>query len=149
MSEAQAKNALEEVLASFHAGDAEAVEFVEALMSTRAYVLMNYPWDEQNALHPETRMLLVTDGDAHDKPLLALFTSPERAAEFLARAPQFPHAVKVDVPWAVLGTQDGCGIVLNPNSDLSFRIPPEGAAELRQQVEQLLPKLNGNAPPLS
>ncbi len=149
MSEAQAKNALEEALISFHAGDTDAGEFVQALMTTRAYVLMNYPWDEQNRLHPETRLLLVTDGDIQTQPMLALFTTAERASEFSAHAPQFPHAVKVDVPWAVLGVDDGCGIMLNPNSDTAFRIAPDGAAELRRQVEALLPDAQGDAPLVS
>jgi|GEM_PF-7002381 len=115
-------------------------EFLEALMRSKAFTLLDRPWGGDVAGSQDVRVVTVEDedGDEAGTRMLGLFTSAEKARAVQPRAPDFQHLARVDVLWAFLRLEPGLGVMVNPGQDLSFRIPPEVAGSLRQSVMKAL-----------
>lgn len=115
-------------------------EFLESLMRSKAFTLLDRPWGGDVAGSHDVRLVTVEDeGDDDGKSrMLGLFTSPEKAQAIRAQAPDFQHVARVDVLWAFLHLESGCGVMVNPGQETSFRIPPEAAASLKQSVMKAL-----------
>lgn len=64
--------------------------------------------------------------------ILVIFTSPERAKDFLAQAPGESGAVLESFRWIVEHAGTGVGISINPGWDFGLDIEPEMVALLRE-----------------
>ncbi|MGH8371741.1 MAG: SseB family protein [Gammaproteobacteria bacterium] len=130
---------LEQAISAARGGDVENLRNVlQMLVTARIKVLLNKPWDGISQPEPDTRMLFVSDGKNEQQPMLALFTSDAFASEFQAGDNPFIHIVEVDARLAIHRVEPGTGIMINPNSDLSFRITPELAKTLRDEIDKQL-----------
>lgn len=78
--------------------------------------------------------LFVSDGPNLEQPMLAAFSSPERARDFQAKNGGEALTVEISGTQLILGTPAGSGIMLNPNQALGFRILPELAKVIREDV---------------
>jgi hypothetical protein len=110
-------------------------DMLETLMRSKAFTLLDRPAPEGVEPDEGVRVLTVEDprGEAR---MMGLFTSAEKARASGAQSPEFEHLAQVEVIWAFLKLEDQMGVVLNPDDDRSFRIPPEVAANLKQAVQQ-------------
>lgn len=130
-------NTLEQTISAARQGDVESLRSVlQVLVTTRIKVLLNKPWNGISQPQPDTRMLFVSDGKNERQPMLALFTNDAFASEFQSDDSPFNHIVEVDARLAIHRVESGTGIMINPNSDLSFRIMPELAKTLRDETDQ-------------
>jgi hypothetical protein len=130
---------LEQAISAARGGDVESLRNVlQILVTARIKVLLNKPWDGISQPEPDTRMLFVSDGKNEQQPMLALFTNDAFATEFQAGENPFSHLVEVDARLAIHRVESGAGIIINPNSDLSFRITPELAKTLRTEIDKQL-----------
>ena len=81
------------------------------------------------------------DGDlAHFVPLLigrdgltfmVVFTNPARMGRFAERGPQF---IELTGAQLVSMMPPGCGLAVNPESDLGFELPADGLAALKDEL---------------
>lgn len=69
-------------------------------------------------------------------PVLATFTTPDKAAPWLQQHPEFKHSLVTDFTWAVRLTQPPFGIAVNPGYRYAFTLSP---AEVQSLAEQLRP----------
>jgi Flp pilus assembly protein TadD len=112
---------------------------IKVLAGSVIYVLADKPWDKHSPPDSSMRLLLVSDGPNQLQPMLAVFSNPERANKYLEdnRSLQHPfqHVLEVEMGWASLGIPLRAGVMLNPNSERSFRISPEVSAKLRDAAQ--------------
>lgn len=113
-------------------------EFLQTLMQSKLFTLLDRPGGGAIAADKDdVKLLRIADEQGGGK-MIALFTNAENARESRSQAPGFEHLGRVDVVWALLHVDDGLGVLINPGLPHTFRIPPEGAAHLRQTVEQAI-----------
>ena len=127
--------ALEQALVRFEDSAEGRKAVLEVLLTSRVWLLLDQPWDGRSLPSTETRLLFVSDGEDQQQAMLAMFTDRGRAEAAMPAMGDFRHAVEVDAQWALLGVIPGAGVRINPNSEPSFRILPELAAELHKVAE--------------
>lgn len=133
---------LEQAIDAARKGDVESLRRVlQILTSARVKVLLNKEWDGVSQPQPDTRMLFVSDGKNEQQPMLAVFTSERFADAFRAGDHPFVHVTEIDARLAIHRTDNGAGIMINPNADLSFRITPQLTTTLRDEIERQLQNL--------
>jgi hypothetical protein len=142
-------NALEEaIIKAGNAGeDLESKrQVLEALVRSRVAVILDQPWNGESLPSTDTQLLLVTDGANAQQAMLAVFSSLDRAKEFLPGAGPFRYPVEVDAQWAILGIPKDAGIMINPNQAPGFRVNIEVAGMMREFAEnQLQQRINRSA----
>lgn len=69
-------------------------------------------------------------------PVLATFTTPDKAAPWIQQNPAFTHCLVTDFTWAVRLTRPPFGIAVNPGYKYAFTLSP---AEVQTLAEQLQP----------
>ncbi|MGH8397529.1 MAG: sulfotransferase [Gammaproteobacteria bacterium] len=113
--------------------------FIETLAGSIIVLLADRPWSRGSAIDNDTHLLLVSDGDNQQQVMLVIFTNHEQAAAHLqsigTTSQPFQHFVEIGLSWALLGSPLKAGILLNPNSDRSFRIPPEVVDQMRADAQ--------------
>lgn len=123
---------------------------LELLFNSRLFAVLDTPWDGHSLPSTETHILLVSDGENREQPMLALFTGRDKIEAIPRGDTLFHYPAEVDARWALLGISKGTGILINPSTVPGFRILPELAAKLRELAEQYLatrmPQPGGQAP---
>jgi hypothetical protein len=71
-----------------------------------------------------------------DKPILVLFSSPERAKEFISDYPGFGGGILTEFTWVLEKMGRDFGIALNPGLDVGFDMEPETVNELVDSLGQ-------------
>jgi hypothetical protein len=105
-----------------------------AFVKARVWVLADRdPGSDPEAIK-SAQLSLVSDGPNQDQAMLAVFSSPERAGQFLKDHGGAPHVIPVEGPFAVLAVPHQAGIVINPNQNPSFRIGPEAVVYLKDEM---------------
>ncbi len=85
----------------------------------------------------EARMTLVSDGPNKEQPMLAVFSTRDRAERFLQETGGGPHLSEIDSVFALVCTPEKAGIIINPNQTPNFRLAPELVAMLRERIDSL------------
>lgn len=98
---------------------------VGAFMAAEVYFLSR---EEVTGENPNAQPMLLTNPAG--APMVAVFSSLERIPG--TYIDQAPYGVKVQGA-TIVRALEGTGIVINPGDDLSFEIPAEGVAVLRQE----------------
>ena len=138
---------LTEALAAFHEEDTltSRASVIVSLTISTVTVILDKPWDGKSPPERDTRFLLVSDGDNAEQPMLALFSDKSKAQSFRQGfdiGSQFEHIVEVSGSWSLLGVEDGMGVMIDPNQPTGFRIAPELAAQLRNDVEETMARIS-------
>lgn len=132
MAENRPKSALEEALKNAKGNDEQSIrEVLRAFIQSRVYVKLDQKWDGKTFPRSDMRFMLVSDGENMQRPMIAVFTSPEYSDVYGQGTAPFIHTVEVDSAWICLGIPEDGGIMINPNSAPNFRIGPEVAQILR------------------
>ena len=124
-------------------GDAAGrLRFIQALASSRAWVIADRDWDGYRRPERGTQVLMVSDGADRSRPMAAVFTLRGHAESYLKSMPEsrhaFRHPAEPPMAWVLLGLPPGAGIMVNPGSSRAFRINHEAVAELRRETEAVL-----------
>ena len=107
------------------------------LSTSRVFVLTDKPWDGRSAPRPDMRLLMVSDGENLQQPMLALFTATQHAQANTPGDHPFKNVVEVDAAWSLLAVSENAGIMINPNAPDArmFRVGPAVAADLKKFAE--------------
>lgn len=127
---------LAEALEALARGEKESSDVLETLMRSRVFTLLDRPWPGHAAADDGIRLINVEDPGGSDSRMLGLFTSEDKAMAARSESPDFEHLARVEVLWAFLKLESGYGVVVNPNDEKAFRVPPEVASNLQQAVQQ-------------
>ncbi len=125
---------LDESLKHFSDGQMDPGDLFAELLRANVYVLLDREWNKKEPASPETRLLFVSDGENYEQAMLALFSNEQKARDYSKQAAEFEHALEVEAVWAFRGIQSGCGAIVNPNSEANFRVSPEAANAMREQI---------------
>lgn len=113
-------------------------EVLRQLALNTVYLVVDQPLGENP--EPETKgtPAFVSNGDDMEQPMLAIFSTEERASHYIQQQAEERHPIAVAGPRALLAVPDGVGIRINPNQEPGFAILPALAERLRDDVKQVL-----------
>ena len=137
---------LKDALAAFKEEDtltSRAAVIVSLTIST-VTVILDKPWDGKSLPEADTRFLLVSDGENVEQPMLALFSDRTKAEGFregIDLDSQFEHIVDVSGSWSLLAVEEGMGVMIDPNQSTGFRVAPELAMQLRNDVSEAMERV--------
>lgn len=121
-------NELEEALVACHQDAAHWPAFVNTLLSSQIFILIDGDVSHEPAREPMPLVLESPSGfDA-----LILFTSPGRSKPFTARFPQFGHGLLVDCRWILSAIRSDLGVAINPGWSVGLEMEPQGFAKFRK-----------------
>lgn len=116
--------------------------FIQALTSSRIWVIADRDWDGHHKPAQGTQILMVNDGADHSKSMVAVFTSRSHADTYLNGVKDtvqgFRHPAEPPMAWVLLGLSPGSGIMVNPGSPRAVRVTPDIATKLRRDAEATL-----------
>lgn len=105
-------NDLEVRLLQAQDGTLTAAQFLDGLLTSTAFVLLDKAIGEDGAWDESISPLVLTSENG--EAMFAVFTAPERAGLWHEQLPQFAHAMPIAVHALLAGIGDGVGLVLNP-----------------------------------
>lgn len=122
---------IEHKLVAAQQGRLSSEDFMQALLEATLFLPV---YDDSAAgieLSDKARPISIRLED--DTEIMVVFTSPERAGEFLDQAPGQTAGILESFRWIVEHAGSGVGISINPGWDFGLDIEPEMVARLGQQ----------------
>lgn len=134
MTDTEARNELEAKILDAQEGRITSDDLLKILMGSQVFMPVQ---DEkapvlnvQRSTRAQPLVLSAEDGT----PILALFSSPERAKPFIQNYPGFAGGILESFKWVLQNMGSGYGIMLNPDSEVGFDMEPEIVQGLIQQL---------------
>lgn len=127
----EAKNELEQKLLAAISGDLPADDFMRELLTQQIFIPVK---DEKDTgiigfqRSTKATPLVIQDDEGHN--ILVLFTSPERAKDFLAEVPGYSGGLLADFAWIVERMEAGFAISVNPGLEMGMDIEPENVTQM-------------------
>lgn len=129
------KNELERKLLAAMNGDLAGEDFMRELLAEQVFIPIKDDKDDGIAGFQRTTKatpLVVRDEDGQD--ILVLFTSPDRAKDFLAETPGYSGGLLAEFEWIVERMEPGFAIVVNPGDEFGIDIAPENVTEMLEML---------------
>lgn len=127
----EAKNELEQKLLAAINGELDSADFMRELLTQQVFIPIKD--DRESGIKglqlTNKATPLVVEDEAGNK-ILVLFTSPERAKDFLADVPGYSGGLLADFAWIVERMEPGFSIAVNPGLELGMDIEPEHVMEM-------------------
>jgi hypothetical protein len=127
----EAKNELEKKLLAAINGELPGEEFMNELLTQQIFIPIKDDKDsgiQGFQLTNKATPLVVQDEEGRN--MLVLFTSPERAKEFLVDVPGYSGGLLADFAWIVERMEPGFSIAVNPGLELGMDIEPEDVSSM-------------------
>jgi hypothetical protein len=125
------KNELEQKLLAAMNGEVSSDDFMHALMTQQIFIPIK---DDKDSgiigFQHTTKATPLVIQDEEGVNILVLFTSPERAKDFLADTPGYSGGLLENFSWIVERMEPGFAIAVNPGIDLGIDIEPENVTEM-------------------
>jgi hypothetical protein len=127
----EAKNPLEQKLLAAMNDELSGEEFMRELLTEQVFIPVKDDDDHGiQGFQRTTKATPLVIRDEDEQNILVLFTSPERAREFLADMPGYRGGLLADFSWIVERMEPGFAIMVNPGSDFGMDISPETVTEM-------------------
>lgn len=127
----EAKNELEEKLLAAINGELPGEEFMNELLTQQIFIPIKDDKDSGiKGFQHTTRATPLIVQDEAGRNTLVLFTSPERAKEFLVDVPDYSGGLLADFSWIVERMEPGFAIAVNPGLELGMDIEPEDVTQM-------------------
>jgi hypothetical protein len=136
-----AKNELEKKLLAAIEGQLSSEDFMQELLTQQIFIPIK---DDKDSgiigfqLTTKATPLVVEDDEGRN--ILILFTSPDRAKDFLDDVPGYSGGLLADFSWIVERMEPGFAISVNPGLELGIDIEPENVTEMIQLLAAQQPK---------
>ena len=130
----EAKNDLERQMEALHGGQLTPESFFESLLGQQVFLPVR---DEDHGIanFQASQKAVPLSLEAEDgTQVLILFSSPERAKEFLSQFPGFTGGILESFRWVLQKMGGGYGVSINPDSDQGVDLEPDAVTQLAQQV---------------
>jgi hypothetical protein len=131
MSESfEARNELEQKLMAAQEGSLSENEFMRYLLEAQVFMPVR---DSINiaGFTGSNKAIPLTLNTEDEAEVLVLFTSPERAKEFVQDYPGYEGGLLVEFKWVLERTGSGVGISLNPNWPVGMDLEAEMVQQLK------------------
>lgn len=127
----EAKNELERKLLAAMNGDLSSDDFMRELLTQQVFIPVR---DEKDSgikgFQRTTKATPLVIEDDEGRKILVLFTSPDRAKDFLSEVPGYSGGLLADFAWIVERMEAGFAISVNPGLEMGMDIEPENVTEL-------------------
>ena len=129
--EIEAKNELEHKLLAAMSGELSSDDFMHEMLTQQIFIPIKDDKDSgiQGFQHTTRATPLVIQDD-DGQSILVLFTSPERAKDFLVDVPGYSGGLLADFSWIVERMEPGFAIAVNPGLELGMDIDPDDVAHM-------------------
>jgi len=128
--EQETRNELEQKLVDAQIGRITSDELLETLMGSQVFM----PVEEEKAavlnIQRSARAQPLVLKAEDDTPVLVLFSSPERAKDFVKDYPGYGGGLLTEFTWVLEKMGRDFGIALNPGSEIGFDMEPETVNDL-------------------
>lgn len=118
-----ARNELEEKLMATQEGQMDSEAFMEYLMDTQIFMPVKDAIGIEGFTHSDKAIPLTLKSE-DDIEVLILFTSPERARDFVQAYPGYAGGLLAEFSWILERTGSGIGISINPNWPVGMDLEP-------------------------
>lgn len=129
--EIEAKNELEHKLVAAMRGELSSDDFMREMLAQQIFIPIKDDKDSgiQGFQHTtKATPLVIQDDDGQN--ILVLFTSPERAKDFLVDVPGYSGGLLADFSWIVERMEPGFAISVNPGLELGMDIDPNDVTHM-------------------
>jgi len=124
-------NDLEEKLLAVHSGKLESAAFMNELLLAQLFMPVQDDGSNIQGFQKSNKARPLTIADEDGVEVLILFTSPERAKEFLQHYPDYQGGLLTEFSWVLDRVGSNIGIAINPAHDVGIDFEPA-------MVEQLI-----------
>ena len=128
----EARNELERKLVAAQAGEIPGDEFMTELLTSEVFMPV-YDDNTIGGIQKSTKAQPLTLEDEEGNSVLVIFTSPERARDFVKEFPGYGGGLLAEFKWILERVGSGLGITLNPGWEAGLDME---ADMLRQLVAQ-------------
>ncbi len=125
-----AKNELEEQLLCALDGSVSGDAFMRYLLDAQVFMPVEDEAEQIKGFQRSTRAQPLVLKDEAGTQVLVLFTSPERAKDFVQDFPSYGGGLLTEFSWVLRKMGAPAGIALNPGLDAGFDLEPEMVADL-------------------
>ncbi|HEC04930.1 MAG TPA: SseB family protein [Thiothrix sp.] len=115
----QAKNEIEKLLIRAQAGELDSETFMNELMESQVFMPIHEK-HEIGGLQTTNQAKPLTLKDESGIEVLILFTSPERAKNFVKNYPGYGGGLLAEFKWIIEKMGAGYSISINPDHELGF-----------------------------
>lgn len=137
----EARNELEKKLQAAIEGVLDSEDFMRELMTQQVFIpVQDEPESGIANFQRSTRATPLVVQDEDGRNILVLFTSPERAREFLADMPGFGGGLLADFSWILERMEPGFAIAVNPGLEFGMDIEPEDVTHMLELQAKKAPK---------
>ena len=126
----EARNELEVKMLAAQEGQLSSEEFVKYLMDTQVFMPVKDSVGIQG-FTSSTKAIPLTLKSEDDVEVLILFTSPDRARDFLREFPGYEGGLLAEFSWILERTGSGIGISINPDWPVGFDLEPGMVQQLK------------------
>jgi hypothetical protein len=126
----QARNELEHRLMQAQEGSLAEGEFMQYLLEAQVFMPVRDAIGIAG-FTGSTKAIPLTLDTEDALQVLVLFTSPERAKEFVQDFPGYEGGLLVEFKWVLERTGSGVGISLNPNWPVGIDLEPQVVQQLK------------------
>jgi hypothetical protein len=126
----QARNELEHKLMQAQEGSLAEGEFMQYLLEAQVFMPVRDAIGIAG-FTGSTKAIPLTLDTEDALQVLVLFTSPERAKEFVQDFPGYEGGLLVEFKWVLERTGSGVGISLNPNWPVGIDLEPQVVQQLK------------------
>jgi len=126
----EVRNELEQQLQDAQDGKLASEDFMHYLMETQVFMPVKDSIGIEGFTSSDKAMPLTVRADDNTEVLI-LFTSPERAKEFVEYYPGYDGGLLAEFNWILERTGSGIGISINPDWPVGIDLEPEMVQKLR------------------
>lgn len=125
----QAKNEIEKLLLRAQAGEIDGTTFINQLMEEQIFMPIHEK-HEIGGLQSNDKAQPLSIKDETGEEILILFTSPERAKNFVKDFPGYGGGLLAEFKWILEKMGTGFGISINPDHELGFDLEANMLSQL-------------------
>jgi hypothetical protein len=131
----KAKNELEQKLLAAINGELASEDFMREMLVQQIFIPIKDDRDSGiKGFQLTTKATPLVVQDEAGRNTLVLFTSPERAKDFLIDVPGYSGGLLADFSWIVERMEPGFAIAVNPGLELGMDIEPENVTQMLEML---------------
>lgn len=128
-------NEFEREMLAARAGELSQDALIQHLLDSQIVVLLDQDIPA-SGWHDDISLMMLNNPSGI--PVLAVFTTLERALPWAAHQSPFKYAIHTDCGWLVQRMAPDIGMAVNPGSQLGFELPATAIEELKEKLGQSL-----------
>jgi hypothetical protein len=126
-------NALESKLQALMRGEISNEEFLREFLEADLYIMVN--GEPTGGTLGDKQPMVIAMSDTSPR-MIAVFSSPTRAAKMLEHFSDYSYPIMVRCQWVLEHIGTHTGVAFNPGCPEGFELAPEGAQQLRDALAE-------------